>query len=57
MVKQKEKGFSSLKIANGIFNSWLLWDAQNSGKPTRIAQSALPYNYIELRCTSHDQKP
>ena len=31
------------KIANRVFNFRLLWDAQNSEKPTRIAKIAVPH--------------
>ena len=44
------------KIANRVFNFWLLWDAQNSEKPTWISQIAVIHKNKELSCTSHNQK-
>ena len=51
-----KKYMLSPKIMNGVFNFWLLWDAQKSGESTRIAQSAVPHKNKGLSCTSHNQK-
>ena len=51
-----KKYMLSPKIMNGVFNFWLLWDAQNSGESTRIAQSADPHKNKRLNSTSHNQK-